>query len=147
MRNMGQPRWGRERAHGDQLLQQKKRTSLRAVSSRRPLDAWTLVCAPQMPLGHASLHFPKSPQARPGPSSSVPSEQRKRTLFAPVLSPRVLGASTRSEKATRKPPRGHHCGSLHAPHLRGKGRLAGCGGALHPPPARPSPGGTSQAWG
>ena len=109
-----------------------------AVSSRRPWGCWILVCKPHTPLGQSSLQFPKSPQVRPGPCSSVPSEQRKRTLFAAVLSPKVTGASTRSEKATRKPPTGHHSGSLHHPHLREKRRRTGF--AVPPTHLQPDPG-------
>lgn len=122
------------------MRQQKKRASLIEVSSRRPLGRSIFVCKPHTPLGHGSLQSPNSPQARPGPCSSVPSEQRKRTLFAAVLSPGVTGASTRSEKATRKPPPGHHSGSLHTPHLRGKQRRPGSASAPYPRPAQPRPG-------
>lgn len=45
--------------------QQKKRTSLTAVSSRRPLGSSILICKTHLPLGHSSLQFPKSPQTRP----------------------------------------------------------------------------------
>lgn len=103
-------------------MQQRKRTSLRAVSSlRAPRGISCLVWIPHKPFWQGGLHGPYSPQVKPGPSRVSPPEQANRMLVAPMLSlipPRIF--STRKENLCRYPPGGHQMGSDHSPHLEGK---------------------------